>query len=365
MRLLYLIILSSFFSLSQNLVQNPSFELTNSCEYEHSRFQFQVKGWSVPNTGTADIFNRCNTRPTTGVPRNFAGFQEPKSGDNYAGIYVFVFNDNRKNLEYSEYLQTKLITTLQKGKKYRLEFYVSLAEISNFSGIGLDAAFTNKEIKKRNPYGIREADFNNTNYELKSHILKSSSDLIDSKENWQKVTYEFIAKGFEEYLILGYFSPNRSLYHLHGEENIKLNDHIYYYVDEVKLTEVIEQVGEINFQDEIFNANETYVIKKLHFRTGSHEILDNQVEALDDLSTILLQNKDCKVTISGHTDSEGTLSLNQILSERRAESTKQYLILKGVNPKQILTRGFGFTKPLYDAAAKSENRRVEFVIDCK
>ena len=70
-----------------------------------------------------------------------------------------------------------------------------------------------------------------------------------------------------------------------------------------------------------------------------------------------------KIEIDGHTDSVGTAQYNHRLSLARAEAVKAYLVSHGVKGKQLVTKGFGATKPK-DTNATEEgrhrNRRTEF-----
>ncbi|HMV43906.1 MAG TPA: OmpA family protein, partial [Leptospiraceae bacterium] len=73
-----------------------------------------------------------------------------------------------------------------------------------------------------------------------------------------------------------------------------------------------------------------------------------------------------KLTLLGHTDLTGNSENNLILSQRRAESVKKYLIEKGVAQNKIFAKGLGSTKPLVnlsDEEASKKNRRIEFVLE--
>lgn len=84
---------------------------------------------------------------------------------------------------------------------------------------------------------------------------------------------------------------------------------------------------------------------------------------IDKFAAFMNEEAKVKVLISGHTDKAGDDASNQILSQRRAESIKSYLIKKGINGLRIKTKGFGETVPAYEYAPKSEsnilNRRIE------
>ena len=86
---------------------------------------------------------------------------------------------------------------------------------------------------------------------------------------------------------------------------------------------------------------------------------------LDKLVTILNNYPDTDLELQGHTDDKGTDTYNQTLSEKRASSVADYLILKSINRDRITIKGFGETSPKYDNSTedgRAQNRRVEFVI---
>jgi OOP family OmpA-OmpF porin len=80
---------------------------------------------------------------------------------------------------------------------------------------------------------------------------------------------------------------------------------------------------------------------------------------------VLLSNKSIKIRVEGHTDSRGSDSYNQNLSEERAASVRQYLIGRGVSASRIQSKGFGEQRPIEDnttKAGRAANRRVEIHI---
>ena len=86
---------------------------------------------------------------------------------------------------------------------------------------------------------------------------------------------------------------------------------------------------------------------------------------LDRLVAFMNENKDKRVNLSGHTDSIGTERYNQSLSERRANSARDYITKKGVDGSRVSAQGFGETKPIADNKTKegrSKNRRVEIKV---
>jgi len=67
------------------------------------------------------------------------------------------------------------------------------------------------------------------------------------------------------------------------------------------------------------------------------------------------------VELQGHTDSRGADAFNLELSQRRAESVRDYLIAQGVSGTRLEAKGYGETQPIADNTTKvgqQENRRV-------
>jgi len=86
---------------------------------------------------------------------------------------------------------------------------------------------------------------------------------------------------------------------------------------------------------------------------------------LDKLVKILNVYPDTDIEVQGHTDSKGSQSYNQSLSENRAGAVSGYLYNNGISNNRIRTKGFGENMPKYDnntENGRSQNRRVEFLI---
>jgi OOP family OmpA-OmpF porin len=71
------------------------------------------------------------------------------------------------------------------------------------------------------------------------------------------------------------------------------------------------------------------------------------------------------VEVAGHTDSVGSEEYNQGLSERRANTVRDYLASKGINASRLTARGYGEGRPVASndtSEGRQENRRVELVV---
>lgn len=83
------------------------------------------------------------------------------------------------------------------------------------------------------------------------------------------------------------------------------------------------------------------------------------------IATILDQFPEMKIQIEGHTDNVGTAAYNQDLSERRAQSVRDFLVSQGVTAERMTVAGYGLTRPVADnatEAGRQKNRRVDLVI---
>jgi len=114
-----------------------------------------------------------------------------------------------------------------------------------------------------------------------------------------------------------------------------------------------------------YEPAKTYILKDLLFDTGKSSIQKNSYKSIDDLAELLLNRKTMVVEISGHTDNVGDPADNLILSQNRANTVRNYLIKKGVEPNRISAVGYGDTKPVADnntAQGRQLNRRTEVKI---
>ena len=117
---------------SQNLVPNPSFEIISSCPTSEGQINYATP-WFSPtfyaSIPMSDEFDTCEPQwpnGAIGVPLNGKGYQFPRTGNAYAGIYVFADYEQGR-----EYISVKLISPIVAGKKYCIGFYVSLCNFGD------------------------------------------------------------------------------------------------------------------------------------------------------------------------------------------------------------------------------------------
>ncbi len=111
--------------------------------------------------------------------------------------------------------------------------------------------------------------------------------------------------------------------------------------------------------------SQSVVLKGVTFLPGSATLTADAKTVLETASAALSGQKSLKVELGGHTDSQGKDAANQALSQKRADSVRQYLVDKGIEGDRMTAVGYGETQPIADnntAAGRAENRRVEFKI---
>lgn len=113
-----------------------------------------------------------------------------------------------------------------------------------------------------------------------------------------------------------------------------------------------------------------FVLEPIYFDFDMWNIRADSKLILDELAQKLERYPNVRLKINSHTDNRGTVRYNQILSERRAESTRNYLALEGyINARRFTFKGFGELQPMVSCPEKpctevehQLNRRSEFEI---
>ncbi|NOT75413.1 MAG: OmpA family protein [Cyclobacteriaceae bacterium] len=114
-----------------------------------------------------------------------------------------------------------------------------------------------------------------------------------------------------------------------------------------------------------------YRLKNIYFKFDKSDIEPEAATELDKLYEILIDNPEITIELGSHTDSVDDEAYNQKLSQRRAQSTVDYLIKKGIAPARLVAKGYGESQPIArntnpdgtdNAAGRDRNRRTEFKI---
>lgn len=184
-------------NVTEEYIQNPSFEDYTSCPTSNSNYPIEmwidsVVGWQTPTQATSDYFNVCNTT-FNGIPYNYSsGYQPTYDGYGYCGFLAYSLWDDKM---WSEYIQTKLKITLKPNTNYLFSMRINRANDRNFSVQNIGANFTNNHNNNFNttsPFNIVPTVLNKTGF-------------INDTLDWTLVSGEFKAQGNENYLTIGWF----------------------------------------------------------------------------------------------------------------------------------------------------------------
>lgn len=102
----------------------------------------------------------------------------------------------------------------------------------------------------------------------------------------------------------------------------------------------------------------------VQFETDSATLVERSKTLLDDVARELNEHPEVKrIQIEGHTDAKASKKYNMKLSQERVAAVKEYLVAKGIEPKRLVTKAFGETRPIASnktEEGRAKNRRVDF-----
>ncbi|MEX1033717.1 MAG: OmpA family protein [Cellvibrionaceae bacterium] len=138
-----------------------------------------------------------------------------------------------------------------------------------------------------------------------------------------------------------------------------------YYMDaqEAKLRQQLRGSG-VSVQREGDNIN-LIMPGNITFPTDGADIKPSFYEVLDSVTEVLKEYDKTIIVASGHTDSTGSDSYNQLLSEKRARSVNDYFLGKGILSARLESVGFGESQPIASndsPQGREQNRRVELTL---
>ncbi|MBR9855308.1 MAG: OmpA family protein [Algicola sp.] len=150
-----------------------------------------------------------------------------------------------------------------------------------------------------------------------------------------------------------------------------LNDSLSVQTAENKNIEVIQKLRPQVKASVAEAIVESFEPNNVYFNFDSYEITPNSAQELDKLVAVLKSNKGLTLKIESHTDAIGPKAYNKYLSEKRAKSTKNYIVSHGIDATRIIsTSGFGEDRLLNNCADNQScppgkhrlNRRSEFIL---
>jgi len=206
-----------------NLVPNPSFEIHNNCPTGVALIN-EASPWFQPTWGTSDLFDSCDVAQFVGVPQNFIGFQSARTGRAYCGL--FIAYPSFPSPSYREYIEVKLLDSLQPGQKYFVTFYVSLSDSSWYASDDIGVLFSSDTAKSDTSYQLHQAP----------QIINPSGNFLVNKSGWMKVSGQYIASGGEKFITIGNFKDNVNTDTINTSGGGTISSdyfNAYYYIDDI------------------------------------------------------------------------------------------------------------------------------------
>ena len=137
----------------------------------------------------------------------------------------------------------------------------------------------------------------------------------------------------------------------------------YYY--DLTIVEKGEVEQEITANSILKELNETgKAILYINFDSGKSTIKSESMPIVEQIIEMMKQAKDIKLSVEGHTDSDGSNESNQKLSEARAKAVVDAIVKGDIDAVRLSSAGFGEEKPIADNSTpegKAKNRRVELI----
>ena len=227
-QLLILLVLIANLAKAQNLVPNASFEQLDSCSQINQLNATLASPWfqpvkylnyNVEESSSSDLFNICTSNPNSSVPSNDRGYQVPHEGNGYVGICTYdpYWSDIR------EYIEVRLTQALVSNKKYSVEFYISLSDITSRASNNMGVHFSKDSLLAENFIPLID------------YIPQiECTTVVTNKTEWTKISGEYTANGGERFMTIGNFrNDQNTTVQLLGSG---LPGAAYYIIDNVSVT---------------------------------------------------------------------------------------------------------------------------------
>ncbi len=176
-----------------NLVLNPSFEDTIQCVINHSQFKGYVSDWGGVY---GEYFNAYCQGWQVEVPNNVWGYQVPRTGVAYAGIWCIVPDNVPSHENLRDYVEGTLSAPLISGQTYCVSFYVNHPDGCRYvCPIGIHFSSDTTAFTPLNQYCLN----------LIPDYVDTSLIALSDSINWTQVSFNYVAQGGERYFTIGNF----------------------------------------------------------------------------------------------------------------------------------------------------------------
>lgn len=210
---------------AQNLVPNPNFEDTSSCDAFHQGGEYEpmlglARPWFSPNMATPDVYT-SDPGIACGIDVDQEGLMSPADGLRYVGLFMFTNTPGAGGTK--EYAAIRLQEELTAGQEYYLTVRMARATFSRYAVASFGAHFSTDSIHV--PSGAK--------LPVAPQVIFSANGHFEAME-WTTVSGSFTAVGGERFLYIGSFKEDAEMDCLYdpffGGEDLG-----YYNIDQVEL----------------------------------------------------------------------------------------------------------------------------------
>ncbi len=343
----------SLISSAQNFFANADFEALNNCTEYHQ--DCSSEAWFYIKPSATPLFT------SNAVPRPFSG----------KDLLILPVENIYDPLKKRQFVYTMFCCPLQKGKNYKLSFYINTGGKSFY---GMDFYMRKKE--------FTSANFFQDSVTASIHI--SDSDIVNELQGWNYIEKNYTATGDEKFCLLGNLSKQKFDFSPYNRMN--KNGDVFYFIDDIVFKPLEQQPPCAEFKnnlDKLYGKNlrhtelvlvdeggeivkDTITVPAVFFETDKAVLKPSFKKILDSLISKLKSTNVVNIFIEGHTDSKGTEQRNTILSKQRAEAVRTYFSDKlPVVRELIFAEGKAANFPIADNGTekgRAKNRRVQIVL---
>jgi hypothetical protein len=205
-----------------NLVPNPSFEEYTFCPYNPGLIQNNLNWVNV--LPSVDYYNECGT-DGFGIPSSEDGYEYARTGQAYIGLLT-TWSSHFTNAR--EFVGISLTDSLIVGKRYNVEFYVSLADSVWCATKNIGAYFSHGQPPSNTT----------TLLSYEAQIKYLGEQFLSEKVGWTKIQGSFMANGGENFITIGNFDndANTDTLFVTGGVHLVPWPYAYYFIDDVSVT---------------------------------------------------------------------------------------------------------------------------------
>jgi outer membrane protein OmpA-like peptidoglycan-associated protein len=350
-------------------------------------FPFLINAQSLLVNGGFEDINTCTEYKVECAPEAWISsfnsiinfFKDPNRA--HTGKNCMTIEAGHDKRPYSRtFIRSRLLCGLRKGNQYRIQFYIK-SPYNVFDSMGILFSSIDPLLSK--------VPFHKLTPAVYLHDIVEPLQIKDS--NWYKIEMDYTASGNEVYIALGYFAKKD----FKGNNIKEMENRFFVFVDDISMISLDPNEGICSgwqsAKEEIYEENErhewlekklkyqrsypepppvlskttyvridTLVMPDILFASGKAILQQQSFSLLDSFCRKISSSQTDSVVIEGHTDSTGSLTLNQKLSLDRATAVKNYLESK-TGYGMITVRGRAFEKPVADNKTnegRQKNRRV-------